>query len=185
MTEAVQRARIASTNLESREVRKETVCSQGLVVHNIYQKQEGSLTFSEIGIQTNSAQKEVRFTTSWRNPQGISVNELNHFDGLLFSDMPHILSLKVTDSKLFLRESLWQFIGEHNICSFGEQRYIFDHCVLASNVGKISINGEISKYSDKECNIQLEKFDISLVNSLTSKMSMSFFCKFKIPFFVG
>jgi hypothetical protein len=88
--------------------------------------------------------------------------------------MPHILSLKVTDSELFLRESMWQFIGDDNIFGFGEQRYLFDHCILASDVGKISINGEISKHSDKECNIQLENFDISLVNSLTSRMGMSF-----------
>jgi len=140
----------------------------------IYRKQGGNLTFSTIDVQTSSNREEIQFATSWRNPRAISINELNNFSGLLFSNIPHLLSLKVTDSKLFLRESLWQFIGDNNTMSFGDRRYLFDHCILASEVGKISINGEISKHSDKECNIQLENFDISLVNSLTSRMSMSF-----------
>ncbi|MCL2290119.1 MAG: translocation/assembly module TamB [Bacteroidetes bacterium] len=140
----------------------------------IYQKKGNNLTFSSIEVGTSSDKKEIKFTTSWHNPPTFSVSGLNSFDGLLFSDIPHLLSLKVTDSKLFLRESMWQFVGDDNIISFGEQRYLFDHCILASDVGKISVNGEISKRSDKECNIQLENFDISLVNSLTSRMGMTF-----------
>jgi hypothetical protein len=139
----------------------------------LYQK-NGNLTFSNIGINTESNREEVRFMTSWRNPQGVSVSEQNIFNGLLWESAPHDFSLKVTDSKLFLRESLWQFTGEDNIVTFGNNRFKFDHCVLTSDVGRISVNGEISRESDKDCHILLDNIDISLINSLIAKSGMTF-----------
>jgi len=141
---------------------------------SIFQKRGGSLTFSNIGVSTNSNRKEVNFETSWRNPKGISINGLNKFNGLLWEGDSQSISLNITDSRLLLRESLWQFTGDGNTISFGNNRYLFDHCVLSSDVGRISVNGEISKESNKECNILLENFDISLVNPLVSRTSMSF-----------
>jgi len=140
----------------------------------IFQKKGNNFTFSDIRIRTSSSRNEVQFETAWRNPKSISINELNKFNGLLWGNESQNTSLKITDSRLFLRESLWQFIGDGNIISFGNNRYIFDHCVLASDVGKISVTGEVSKDSDKECNILLENFDISLINSLISQTGMSF-----------
>jgi hypothetical protein len=70
---------------------------------------------------------------------------------------------------------LWQFTGDKNTVSFDKENYLFDQCVLASDFGKISVNGGISTgASQKECNILFENFDISLLNSLTAKSSMSF-----------
>jgi hypothetical protein len=138
-------------------------------------QKESSLTFSDIEINTNSGRGEIWFTTSWRNPANISVNELNHFNGLLFNDTAQYTTLKITGSKLFVRESSWQFTGNNNRISFGNKgHFLFDHCILSSEIGKISVNGEISKYSNKECSIQLDNFDISLLNSLTSKKRMAF-----------
>ncbi|MCL2435713.1 MAG: translocation/assembly module TamB [Lentimicrobiaceae bacterium] len=139
----------------------------------IFQKRGGNLTFSNIDIHTNSNREQIDFQTSWRNPKGISINELNKFNGLLLGDAAQNISLKITNSKLFLRESLWQFIGDGNTISFENGGLSFDHLVLSSNVGKMSVNGDISKNSDKECNIQLENFDMSLLNSLIARTGMT------------
>ena len=138
-----------------------------------YQK-ESNFTFKDIGVKTSSNRKEIQFTTAWRNPKAISINELNHFNGLVFEDTSQYFSLKITDSKLFIRESMWQFIGDDNTMSIGKNGYLFDHCILSSKLGKLSINGAISKHPDSECNILLEDFDISLINNLTSKKGFSF-----------
>jgi len=139
----------------------------------VFQKRGGTLTFSDIGIFTNSNKEEIVFQSSWRNPKRFSINDLNKFNGLFWSDNVQNISLKITDSKLFLRESLWQFIGDGNTISFNNGGLAFDHLVLSSDAGKISANGDISKKSDKECNIQLENFDISLVNSLIARTGMT------------
>jgi hypothetical protein len=141
----------------------------------IFQKNGEHLTFSNLDVQTNSSKKEVQFKTSWRNPKFISINELNHLHGALFENTDHDLCVKITDSKLFIRESLWQLVGDHNRVSFNKENFLFDQCVLSSKIGKISVNGEISRgESKKECHIVLDNFDISLLNSLTAKSRMSF-----------
>ena len=138
-------------------------------------KKVGSLIFTEIGISTNRTPDNIQFSTSWRNPKTISVNELNRFNGLLYKDTLQHITIKVTDSELFVRESPWQFTGNNNRIGFRNSgEFLFDHCILSSEIGKISINGEISKDSKKECSIQLENFDISLLNSITSKKRMTF-----------
>ena len=140
---------------------------------SIFQK-ESNMTFSDFEIHTNSHKEEVRFTTSWYNPKSISINKLNSFSGLLNRDTIQNISLKIVGSKLFIHESLWQFTGSGNRVSFGNKRYLFDDCVLSSDIGKISIDGEISKYSDKKCSILMENFDLSILNSITSKKRMTF-----------
>lgn len=141
----------------------------------LYQKEGGKLTFSNICLQTHSNQNEIQFAANWHNPKEISIPERNYFSGKLFENDEHNLSLLITDSKLFFRESLWQFTGNKNLISYGKDScFLINHCILSSNIGKISVNGEISKKVNKECNIILENFDISLLNSLTAKLSMSF-----------
>ena len=138
------------------------------------QKKGGTLTFSDVDLSTMSNKKEIHFETAWRNPKMISVNKLNHLFGILFEDISQKPSLKITDSKLFLRESEWDFMGTHNTITYWDKNLLFNDCVLSSKLGTISINGEISKQQGKECNILLENFDISLINTLTEKLSMNF-----------
>ena len=140
----------------------------------IYQK-ENRFTFSHIGIFTSSNRETIRFATSWRNPSIISTNELNHLNGVLYNDSTKNISLKITDSKLFIRNSQWQFVGDDNIIGFGNKGFAFNHCNLSSDIGKLSIHGEISKILDKECNVSMENIDISILNNITSKKRMTFF----------
>ncbi|MDR2972173.1 MAG: translocation/assembly module TamB [Bacteroidales bacterium] len=139
----------------------------------IYQK-NNPLTFTNIDISTNINKKEIEFQTSWYNPKSFSVKNLNQLNGILYEDSNHNISLKITNSKLFARESMWQFMEDNNSVSFGKNYLKFDHCFLSSDIGKISINGEISKQSKKKCNILFENFDIALFNNFTSKMKMNF-----------
>jgi len=141
---------------------------------SIYQKKGEILTFSDIEVTTLSNNKEIRFATSWRNPKGFSINEKNNFNGILYGDASQNPSLKITDSKLFIRESQWQFIGDKNIITYCNKDISIDHCVLSSQIGTVSVNGELSKQLHKKCNILLENLDISLLNSLTARMRMSF-----------
>ncbi|MDR0207184.1 MAG: translocation/assembly module TamB [Bacteroidales bacterium] len=138
-----------------------------------YQKAE-HLSFSKISIQTKNNNEEVRFNLGWKNPKSISISELNNLSGFFWLDSVNNATLKINDSKIFLRESLWQFTGEKNTLKFGDRGYFFDNCVLSSTLGKLSINGEVSRYSDKECNILLEDFDISLLNNITATKGFSF-----------
>ena len=140
----------------------------------LFQKKGGALTFSDISVTTNSNRQEILFATSWLNPKGISIKEKNHFNGILYDDLSHNPALKITDSKLFLRESKWQFVGDKNIITYCKPNINIDHCVLASDIGTINVNGELSKQLHKKCNILLENVDISLLNSFTTRMSMSF-----------
>ena len=140
----------------------------------VYQKKGDPFTFYEIGINTLCNRKEVQFNSSWRNPKNFSISEKNRLSGLICADTVHGISLKVADSKLFIRESQWQFVGTDNSVSLGNKSFLFNHCILSSTIGKISVNGEISKYSQKGCKILFEDFDISLLNSITSRMRMSF-----------
>jgi hypothetical protein len=140
----------------------------------MYRKKDGAITFANIDLNTRSKQQEIQFEAFWRNPKGISINEKNHFEGILFGDRFLRPSLKIIDATLFVRESAWQFVGNNNIIVFDDKNLIFNQCVLASDVGTVSINGELSKQTDKECNILLENFDVSLLNSLTEKQRMSF-----------
>jgi len=138
-----------------------------------YQKAE-RLSFSKIDVQTVNNSGEVRFNLFWKNPKSISISELNNINGFIWRDSTNSTTLKINDSKIFLRESMWQFTGEKNTLRFGDRGYFFDNCVLSSTLGKLSINGEISKYSDKECDILLENFDISLLNNITATKGFSF-----------
>jgi len=141
----------------------------------IYQKKGGTLTFSNIDAQTRSNKETIQFNTKWYNPKMISIHEQNHLNGLFFVDTNQNMAIKVTDSKFFVRESKWTFLGEDNIISFGKHNnLIFNNCVLSSFIGKISVNGEISKQLNKECNFLLDNFDISLLNTMTAKMGMNF-----------
>jgi len=140
----------------------------------IFQKNGENLTFSNIDVSTQSNKKEVLFATSWRNPKIISINEQNRFNGILFGDASQNPSLKITDSKLFIRESWWQFIGLNNIITYSDKNLLFNDCILSSKVGIISVDGELSKKINKKCRIRLDNFDISLLNTFTEKMSMNF-----------
>jgi len=133
-----------------------------------------NLTFSDININTLSNKQNIQYKTAWRNPKTISINELNQFNGRFYKDTTQNFTLKVTDSKLFIRNSLWKFTGEENLISFGKKGYTFDHCVLSSDIGKLSIHGDISKYSNTECTVMMENIDISMLNSVTSKKRMTF-----------
>jgi hypothetical protein len=135
---------------------------------------DDNLSFSNIGIETYNNRSEVKFDVLWKNPKVLSINEVNNFTGMLWGDAFGNTFLKIKESKLFIRESMWQFIGEDNKVRFGDSGFLFDNCILSSGLGKLSMNGEISKYSNKECNIMLEGFDISLVNSITAKKGFSF-----------
>ena len=140
----------------------------------IYQKRE-NLTFSNIDLHTGTNRKEVQFMAAWYNPKFISIHERNHLNGFLRENAEQDFYLKITDSKLFVRESVWRFFGDNNSVTFGKESYLFDKCMLASDIGKIVVDGEISKdSSSKKCNIVLDNFDISLLNSLTAKSRMSF-----------
>jgi hypothetical protein len=132
-----------------------------------------NLTFAKIDVNTLSSRDEIQFLTSWRNPRGISVDKRNILGGALWTEASGGFSVKITDSELYLRESQWRFIENSNKATFEKNRTLFDNCVLYSDVGKISINGEISKGTDKDCNISLEKVDISLINSLIERTGMS------------
>jgi len=140
----------------------------------IYQKNGGALTFSDIDLAAYSNKKEVHFATSWRNPEAISINEKNHFNGILFGDTALNPSLKITDSKLYVRESSWQFAGIKNIITYCNENVVFNDCILSSKIGIISVDGELSKKLNKQCKISFDNFDLSLLNSLTSRLSMSF-----------
>jgi len=139
----------------------------------LYQK-TGSLNFPNINIHTVNSREELQFALSWRNPDIISINELNHFSGVIAGNAYQDFSLKIIDSKLFFRNSSWQFIGNRNTIHFENHNYSFDQCVLSSKVGTINVNGDISKFPNKECNILLEDFDISLLNSITAQRGFSF-----------
>ncbi|MCL2311918.1 MAG: translocation/assembly module TamB, partial [Firmicutes bacterium] len=139
----------------------------------LYQK-NGNLTFYNIEIDTESNKDEIQFMSSWYNPSKISVNKQNIFQGVLKESDANDFLLSINDTKLFLRESLWQFTGNGNTICFGSNRLLFNQCVLSSDVGRISVHGEVSKELDKECHILLDNFDISLVNSLISKSDMEF-----------
>jgi hypothetical protein len=89
---------------------------------SLFQKKGGTFTFSDINVTSLSSKQEIRFATSWRNPKGISINEKNHFNGMLYDDLSHNPALKISDSKLFLRESQWQFIGDKNIITYCKLR---------------------------------------------------------------
>jgi len=141
---------------------------------SIEQKNGNQLTFSDISFATGSNKKEIQFATSWRNPKMFSINEKNYLSGILFADTALNPSVKITNSELFIRESLWRFIGNHNIITFCDKNILFNHCILSSKIGTISVNGELSKQENKRCNISFDNFDISLLNSFTERLSMSF-----------
>jgi len=137
-------------------------------------KKEDKLTFSNIEINTTIDKHKIGFQTSWINPKSFSVHQLNKLDGMLFEDSCHNTALQISDSKLWLREGSWKFIGENNKISFSNNGYKFDRCVLTSDIGKISVHGGISKFTKEKCSVLFENFDISLLNSFTSKLKMTF-----------
>lgn len=137
----------------------------------IYYQNKKPLNFKNITLNTNTQNQKTAYRFSWISPDTLNLQNTSFVKGFAdFSNMADVF-VKLEDANLFLRNSVWKVNGLNEV-HFKKQRIEFDNVVLKSKLGEININGIYSEKFDASVDVRIENFDISLINAITSQISI-------------
>lgn len=137
----------------------------------IYFRTKSNWDFRNIEINTYTKNQVVQFDFGFISPDTLNLKNRSTVTGFADLTRKEDIFIKISDLKVFLRESVWNVIGNNEI-HFQKDKIGFDHFILASKLGKIDINGSYSKSLNEDLDIRVEDFDISLINAITSQINI-------------
>jgi len=137
----------------------------------IYYQKNNSMNFKNINLITQTKNQIINYNFSWISPDTLNLKNTSYVKGFADITTPEDVKLKFQDAKFYLRNSIWSVIGKNEI-HFKKNKIEFDDFILKSKLGEIDIAGAYSTLYDENLNIRVENFDISLINAITSLISI-------------
>lgn len=137
----------------------------------IYFRSKSDWDFRNIEINTSTKDQIVQFDVGFISPDTLNLKNRSTLTGIANLTNKEDIFIKFSDSKVFLRESVWNVIGNNEI-HFQKEKIGFDHFILSSKLGKIDINGAYSSKLDEDLDVKVDNFDISLINAITSQINI-------------
>lgn len=137
----------------------------------VYYQKKKSMNFKDINLIAQTNNQIIKFDFSWISPDTLNLKNTSFVNGFADISSTQDVKLKFQEVKFYLRNSVWSVVGKNEI-HFKKNKIEFDDFVLKSKLGEIDISGAYSTIYDENLDIRVENFDISLINAITSLISI-------------
>ncbi|MBO4655630.1 MAG: translocation/assembly module TamB domain-containing protein [Bacteroidales bacterium] len=121
------------------------------------------LSVYQLGLKADVFQSLIDFQLSWKDQADIH-RQHSHINGIFDARDKTNMVGKITDSQLFLNEYVFRF-NNHNAITIQKNRIIVDNLVFSDDKSSILLDGAYSKLPEDHLLVNVNNFDISLVNN--------------------
>ena len=127
------------------------------------------LSVHQLGLKADVFQSLIDFQLSWKDKADAD-RQHSHINGIFDARDKENMVGKITDSQIFLNEYVFRF-NNHNAITLQKNRIVVDNLVFSDDKSAIMLNGAYSKLPEDHLLVNINNFDISLVNNFLKGMS--------------